>query len=68
MHPAESVVGDVLRDIPAGTYQCDEIWCFVGKKQRRTGLGEAALGDFEPPRHFTPFTVIQGGLSDSKDS
>ncbi len=39
----------------------DHIWT-IGE------LIEAALGDFEPPRHFAPFTVIQGGLSDSKDS
>ena len=39
----------------------DHIWT-IGE------LIEAVLGDFEPPRHFTPFTVIQGGLSDSKDS
>ena len=30
-----TILDDVMRDIPAGTFQCDEIWCFVGKKDKR---------------------------------
>ena len=30
-----TLMEDTIQDIPAGTYQCDEIWCFVGKKDAR---------------------------------
>ena len=35
-----SLMDDLMRDIPAGVYQCDEIWCFVGKKDKRLALEE----------------------------
>ncbi len=30
-----SLMDDLMQDIPAGTYQCDEIWTFVSKKDKR---------------------------------
>ncbi len=30
-----SLMDDLMQDIPAGTYQVDEIWTFVGKKDKR---------------------------------
>ena len=30
-----SLMDDLMQDIPAGTYQCNEIWCYVGKKDKR---------------------------------
>ncbi len=30
-----TLMDDLMRDIPAGTYQVDEIWTFVGKKDKR---------------------------------
>ncbi len=30
-----TIMDDLIRDIPAGTFQCDEIWTFVGKKDKR---------------------------------
>ena len=30
-----SLMDDLMQDIPVGTYQCDEIWTFVGKKDKR---------------------------------
>ncbi len=34
------LMDELMRDIPAGTYQCDEIWCFVRKKDKRLTLEE----------------------------
>lgn len=30
-----SIMDDVIRDVPAGTIECDEIWSFVGKKDKQ---------------------------------
>ena len=30
-----TLMDDLMRDIPAGTYQCDEVWCYVRKKDKR---------------------------------
>jgi len=30
-----TLMDDLIRDVPAGTIQCDEIWCYVGKKDKR---------------------------------
>ncbi len=30
-----TIMDDVMQEIPAGTYQVDEIWTFVGKKDKR---------------------------------
>ncbi len=55
-------VHETIRVMPAMALDVtDHIWT-IGE------LIEAALGKFEPPQYFAPFTVIQGGLSDSKDS
>ena len=35
-----TLMDDLMRDIPAGTYQCDEVWCFVRKKDKRLTLEE----------------------------
>ena len=35
-----SLMDDLMRDIPAGTYQCDEVWCYVRKKDKRLTLDE----------------------------
>ena len=29
-----SLMEDTIRSVPAGTYQVDEIWCFVGEKDK----------------------------------
>jgi IS1 family transposase len=33
-----------MRDIPAGCYQCDELWTFVGKKDKRLSAQEYVTG------------------------
>ena len=35
----------MMRDLQVPILEFDEIWGYVGKKQRRTGLGETDLGD-----------------------
>jgi IS1 family transposase len=30
-----TIMDDLMQDIPTGVYQCDEIWCFVRKKDKR---------------------------------
>ena len=35
-----SIMDDVMHDIPAGTFQCDEIWFYVWKKDKRLVDGE----------------------------
>ena len=37
-----SIMDDLMQDIPAGTYQCDEIWTFVGKKDKRINGEDAS--------------------------
>ncbi len=40
-----TLMDDLIHDIPAGTFQCDEIWTFVGKKDNRlNGEASAELG------------------------
>ena len=34
------LMDDLMRDIPTGVYQCDEVWCFVRKKDKRLTLEE----------------------------
>ena len=29
-----TIMDDLMQDIPTGVYQCDEIWCFVRKKDK----------------------------------
>jgi IS1 family transposase len=35
-----TIMDDVVRDVPAGTIQCDEIWCYVRKKDTKLNLDE----------------------------
>lgn len=35
-----TLVDDLIQDIPAGTYQVDEIWCYVGKKDKQLTRNE----------------------------
>ncbi|MCH9050722.1 MAG: hypothetical protein IIA72_06530 [Proteobacteria bacterium] len=30
-----TLMDELMQNIPAGIYQCDELWCFVGKKDKR---------------------------------
>ncbi len=40
-----TIMDDVIRDVPAGVIQCDELWTFVGKKDKRlNGTDGADLG------------------------
>lgn len=40
-----TLLDDLIRDVPAATIQCDEVWTFVGKKNKRlNGYGGADLG------------------------
>lgn len=34
----------VMRQVPAKTIQCDEIWSFVGSKEKNTSIGEKKAG------------------------
>ena len=40
-----TIMDDYVRDVPAGVIQCDELWTFVGKKDKRlNGTDGANLG------------------------
>ena len=34
------LMDDLMQDIPTGVYQCDEVWCYVRKKDKRLTLEE----------------------------
>ena len=44
----EKIMDTIMRNLPCKNIELDEIWCFVGKKQRHVGLNDDpnAVGDF----------------------